>query len=270
MIDLHCHLLPGIDDGPRTPEEAVELARAFTAAGITTAVATPHVSWTYRNDSEVIARGAESLRAQLRESGIALEVRDGAEIALTRAGDLPDEELARLGLGKGRWLLTEPPLGHAVAAAVAEGVTALARRGHEILLAHPERCPAFHRDPRALRELAGAGVLMSLTASSFSGAFGRTVQRFARTMAAEGLVHNVVSDAHDPRRRPPAIGEGIRAAGLQELAPWLTEEVPTAILDGEPIPERPRGAAPAQQRGGLAGRLGRRGGRAARELRERP
>lgn len=264
MIDLHCHLLPGIDDGPGTLDEALELARAFVRAGITTAVATPHVSWTFQNESAGIAAAAEQLRARLRADEVALEVREGAEVALTRSADLPEQELARLGLGGGRWLLAEPPLGAAVASGIAETVEMLAERGHRILLAHPERCRAFHREPRVLAGLARKGVLMSLTASSFEGRFGPPARRFAVAMADEGLVHNVVSDAHDPLRRPPEISAGLAAGGLEPLAGWLTELVPAAILADAEIPPRPSWAATPSR---VSARLGLRGRRTARGLR---
>src|ERR1700722_19185244 len=101
MIDLHTHVLPGIDDGPETIEGSVALARAAVAAGMRTLVATPHVSWTYPNDAATIAARVEELRARLDAEGIPLEIQAGAELAMTRLIDMPSKELSPLHLGGG-------------------------------------------------------------------------------------------------------------------------------------------------------------------------
>jgi len=238
MIDLHSHVLPGIDDGPETIEDSVELARAAVAAGTRTLVATPHVSWSYPNDADTIAELVDRLNARLRAEEVALEVLAGAELAMTRLVDIRSEELSRLSLGSGPWLLVEPPFASAVTGLDAL-VFDLQRQGHRVLIAHPERCPAFHRDPGMLREFVGEGVLMSITAGSLSGRFGGEVRRFAMALAREGLIHNVTSDTHDTVNRPPGVAAELRQAGLEPLADWLTEQVPAAILSGAEIPPRP-------------------------------
>jgi protein-tyrosine phosphatase len=238
MIDLHSHVLPGIDDGPETIEGSLELARAAAAAGTRVLVATPHVSWSYPNDADTISSLVDELNARLITEGVDLEVRSGAEIAMTRVIDMAPAELPRLRLGEGHWLLVEPPFAPTVT-----GLEALVRdlqhQGHQVLLAHPERCQAFHRDPAKLESLIHAGVLTSITAGSLIGSFGGEVRRFALSLAREGLIHNVASDTHDTARRPPGIAAELRQAGLEPLAEWLTEQVPAAILSGEEIPRRP-------------------------------
>jgi len=238
VIDLHCHVLPGIDDGPATFDDSLELARAAAAAGTRTIAATPHVSWEYPNDADMIALLTEQLNERLRSESIALEVKTGAEVALTRVTDIPAKELARLSLGSGRWLLIEPPF-----AAAIPGLEALVARlqdgGHRIVIAHPERCEAFHRDRSSLAKLVDAGVLVSITAGSLAGRFGRPARRMALDLVRDGLVHNVASDAHDAVRRPPSISTELQQAGLGGLAEWLTQAVPSAILAGEEIPPRP-------------------------------
>src|SRR5271155_1371867 len=99
MIDLHSHVLPGIDDGPDTIEGSLALARAAVAAGTRTLVATPHVSWHYPNDADTIALGVRELKARLAEEEIALELLPGAEIAVTRLPELDEEQRSRLRLG---------------------------------------------------------------------------------------------------------------------------------------------------------------------------
>jgi protein-tyrosine phosphatase len=247
VIDLHCHVLPGIDDGPETIEGSLQLARVALGSGTTTLVATPHVSWRYPNESGTITRLVGELNERLNAEGIPLQVRPGAEIAMTRAAELQPAELQRLGLGGGGWLLVECPF-----TPVATGMDALVldlqRRGHRVVLAHPERCPAFHRDRRPLEMLAREGVLTSITAGSLVGRFGGEVRRFAMQLAHDGLVHNVASDTHDPERRPPGMSAELKEAGLEDLTEWLTLEVPAAVLSGGKIPPRPEVILPSTKR----------------------
>jgi protein-tyrosine phosphatase len=250
MIDLHSHILPGIDDGPETIEGSLALARAAAAAGTRVLVATPHVSWSYPNDAETIAKLVEDLNARLHAEGVLLEVRAGAEIAMTRLVDIRSEELSRLSLGGGPWLLVEPPFSPTVTG-LQPLLFDLQRQGHEILIAHPERCPAFHREPVMLEEFVREGILTSVTAGSLVGRFSSEVRRFALMMAREGWIHNVTSDTHDPVKRPPGVLAELRQAGLEPLEDWLVEKVPAAILSGEQIPPRPEvelpGVEPARR-----------------------
>jgi len=239
VIDLHCHVLPGIDDGPETIDGSVALARAAVLAGVSTVVATPHVSWSYPTTAEAIARAVELVNERFLAEEIALDVTAGAEIAMTRVADTPAQELSSLTLGGGPWLLLEPPFSPA-ASGLDAIVLDLQRQGHRIVLAHPERCPSFHRDPGLLAELVRGGAITSITAGSLVGRFGEHARRFALTLAQQGMVHNVASDSHDETQRAPGITNELDRAGLAPLADWLTRAVPSAILEGsEEIPPRP-------------------------------
>ncbi len=248
MIDLHCHVLPGIDDGPATVEGSLELARLAAAEGTDVLVATPHVNSRYRNDAATIAERVAALNERLASEevlttdGRLLEVRAGAEVALTLIPELDDGQLAALGLGGGPWLLVEPPF-TPVAPNLEAILLELQHVGHLIVLAHPERCPAFQRDPPALERLVRAGLLTSVTAGSLGGRFGGEARRLALALAREGLLHNVASDAHDAVNRTPEIAAELKRSGLAPLAPWLTGAVPAAILDGGEVPPAPVGAA---------------------------
>jgi protein-tyrosine phosphatase len=253
VIDLHCHVLPGIDDGPKSIAAARGLARAAYAAGVRTLVATPHVSWHYPNRAATIGPLVDELRAQLTADGIELDLRAGAEVAVTYLDELDHGELSRLRLGGGEWLLVEPPFAP-LAPGLDDALAALQRGGHRILLAHPERCAAFHHDPEMLASIVRRGALTSITAGSLVGRFGGVPQRFALKLVEEGMVHNVASDAHDLPGRTPGMAVELEQAGLQPLAQWLTCDVPAAILGGGEIPRRPHvghlGPRPARARWG--------------------
>jgi protein-tyrosine phosphatase len=239
VIDLHCHLLAGIDDGPKTLDDSLAIARAAERVGTRTIVATPHVNWRYPNTTEIIARGVAQLNERLAADGLALEVLAGAEIAMTRIGDIAPQELGKLALAGRGWLLVEPPFTPA-ASGLDTILLELQRQGHRILLAHPERCPAFHRDPGMLEALVQGGVLTSITAGSLVGRFGAEPRRFALALLRQGMAHNVASDAHDEINRGPGMASEIEQAGFGPLRDWLTCAVPQAIVSGdETVPTRP-------------------------------
>jgi protein-tyrosine phosphatase len=251
VIDLHCHVLPGIDDGPPTMEDSLALATTAAANGITTIVATPHVSWNCPdNDSARIAGKVDEVNAALTEAGIAVTILPGAEVALTRAAELAPEELTRLRLGGGDWLLVECPMSPA-AAGFEHVLHSLRTQGHKIVLAHPERIPAFQRDPELLERFLGDGMISQLTAGSFVGRFGKDVQKFSFRLLEAGMVHNVASDAHSSHRRPPSIAAELQEAGAGDLTDAFARAVPEAVVTGEPIPVLPE---PPRRRRGL-GRL---------------
>ncbi len=246
MIDLHCHVLPGIDDGPETLEGSLALARAAVAAGTQTLVATPHVSGRYPNDAATIARLVVALREQLALRDVELELVPGAEIALTRLPDIDSKQLPQLGLGGGPWLLIECPFAPAIGG-LEEILLRMLRSGRRVVLAHPERCPSFQRDPQMLARLVASGIVTSITAGSLVGQFGEGVRDFALELVRWDLVHNVTSDAHDHVRRPPSVLAELKSVGLESLAGWLTHDVPAAILRGEELPPRPPRAIPERE-----------------------
>jgi protein-tyrosine phosphatase len=247
LIDLHCHLLPGLDDGPPDLETALAQARAHVASGVQHVVCTPHVNHGYANDSARIADAVAGFQHGLDEAGIALRVSAGAEVSLSRAIERPDDELSRLHLAGGEWLLLEPPLGSDVPR-LADLVRGLQSRGHKILVAHPERCAGFHHDGRLLADLVENGAAAQVTAGSLAGGFGRTVQRLAVSMVRDGLINVVASDAHDPTRRGPGLAEPLEAAGFGTLVEWSCSAVPAAIVGGGDLPERPASAAAPRRR----------------------
>jgi aspartate-semialdehyde dehydrogenase len=251
MIDLHCHLLPALDDGPRDLAGAVALARAQVAAGVRTVAVTPHAVDRFPNEGARVAAGVEQLRAALREDGVPLELRSGAEVDLLHALEQPDEALAQLTLGGGPWLLLEAPT--TTVAALEAGAARLQQRGFRLLLAHPERAPSLQREPAMLERLVRRGVRTQLTAGGLNGQFGKTVQRFALRLIDDGLIHTFASDAHDVARRLPGLREPLEKAGLGEHVELLCEQHPAAILAGGELPETV--ALPRRGSGSLLSRL---------------
>lgn len=238
MIDLHCHILPGIDDGPQSIEESLALARASSRAGTRTIVATPHVSQHYRNDLATIARGVEQVNEAFAAESCPIEVLPGAEVAASSVSEIDPQELNGMTLGGGPWLLLEPPF-TPLATGFDEIGYSLMRRGLRVVIAHPERCAGFHRDTTMLGDLVRTGAITSITAGSLAGRFGERVRRFAMKLVDEDMVHSVASDAHDEIARRPGLTAEIESVGLGELREWLTELVPAAIVSGDPIPARP-------------------------------
>jgi protein-tyrosine phosphatase len=260
VIDLHTHVLPGIDDGPPSVEESLALARSAAAQGTTTLVATPHIAWDLPNTAQTVADGVAALKPRLAEAGVPVELRTGGEVVITWAAELSDDDLSALHLGGGEWLLAECPLSPS-AMGFDTLLYSLQERGHRIVLAHPERSPALQRHPELLERFVADGMLSSITAGSLRGDFGSTVRRFTIDLVERDLVHNVASDTHDARHRRPGIADAFEVAeedlpGISERAQWLTVDVPRAILDGGPVPAPP-GAPPRRRKRGLLRRVAR-------------
>ena len=236
-IDLHAHLLPGLDDGASTIAATVELARELRDAGARVAAATPHVSGRYPTTPAQLEDGLADARAALAEAEVELELVQGAELALDRLDALDDETLAAFALGPGRrYLLLEFPT-DAWPEALPPRLEDLWQRGFGAVLAHPERNQLVQAAPQRLAGLVDAGALVQLTARSLRSRRGAATAA-AQSLARSGLAHLLSSDVH----RPGAAGSVEAAAALlpDPLVGWLTRDVPEAILAGEQPPPRPR------------------------------
>jgi protein-tyrosine phosphatase len=243
MIDLHCHILPGLDDGAHDLDASVAIAQLAAADGTRTMVATPHLREDFPFPIEQIAERTRLVNDRLASDGVELRVVEGAEVAISRLSYLDDPVLAGLTLGSSANVLVESPYQQATDT-LEDALFNLQLRGFTPVLAHPERSPSFMSEPDRLERLVGRGVLCSVTAASMAGKFGRTVQRFARLLFERGLVHDVASDAHDVRARAPGLSAGFRVLdrdlpGLAAQIDWYASAAPAAILAGESLPERP-------------------------------
>jgi protein-tyrosine phosphatase len=239
MVDLHSHILPGLDDGPRTLEEAIAVCRAAFEDGTRTLVATPHVNGQYPAvTAAAIVEGAAALNRALRSAGLEVSVRTGAEVALSRVGELSELELDLLALGGGRYVLLELPWTSAASGALA-ALRAFAGRGYGIVLAHPERSPILQRDG-LVAELVESGMLCCLDAGSLADGADRRTRTTAWRLLSEGLVHAIASDCHDAVKRPPRLRSTLERAGLSDAqVDYFTRAGPEAILAGEAVAPPP-------------------------------
>lgn len=257
VIDLHAHILPGLDDGPIDLDASAEMASTAFANGVRVMAATSHVNRGYGLRAAQMTASREVVVARLEADGIPLQVVQGGEISMSRLETLDDAELDELTLGGGPWLLLECPLSPG-APPMDAAVAGLRTRGYEVLLGHPERSPGFMRDPDALERALGLGALAQVTSGSFSGEFGDTVRKVAFTMLERGLVHIVSSDAHSAHHRIPELRRALTAFeqrydDAEEQFEWMVEAAPRALLDDTPPPPRPE--PPQARRGGLLRRL---------------
>jgi protein-tyrosine phosphatase len=236
VIDLHCHILPGVDDGALDLADSLGMARQAAGDGVRTICATPHIRHDHDVRIEEVAGKVEELNAALREEGIEVEVLAGGEVAETAVEGLGEEELERVSLGDGRWILLEPtpgPLGDSLARRVAH----LAERGHRALIAHPER----HLSADVFERIAGLiadGALVQATADFFlrEGGTGAGM----RMLAEAGLIHVLSSDAHSSHGGRPvhlaAAFEVLRALdGVAPHVEWMARQAPRAIVEGEDL-----------------------------------
>ncbi len=239
MIDLHTHVLPGVDDGCRTIEESVELARAAAADGITALAATPHVRFDYPTEPATMERLVAEVRAAVADARIPIEILPGGELALDLFDQLAPEAVRRFGLGGNPdvVLLEFPYAGWPL---VLDGIVSSLRAGGKtVVLAHPERNAEVQAEPEALADLVGRGVLVQLTAASLDGRLGPSSRRAGRALLERGLAHLLASDAHTPDVRRGGLRAAAEAVGDAGLARWLTETMPRALVEGERLPERP-------------------------------
>jgi protein-tyrosine phosphatase len=238
LIDLHTHLLPGVDDGAENLASAVAMAQMARGDGVTTIVATPHRNpWAYCAEPEHAQQLLASVREACRAAGCDVELLLGGEAYI--APDLPDQ-LRRgiaLTLNDSRYLLIEWPV-DLYPAYSDRVIFELQVRGIVPIIAHAERYRVAQRNVHFLVPLIERGVVVQVTAGSLLGEAGPVTQRVAETMLVENLVHVLASDSHSVTRRPPVLSAARdRAAEVigVERARALVEAVPRAILDNRPL-----------------------------------
>ena len=255
MIDIHSHVLPGIDDGPKDWRSAIDLCRAMTDGGIRTAVATPHlIDGVYNNIRSKVERLTRELNDRLRDANVQIEILAGAEVDLSsrlvtpRSPDLPC-------LALNNAVLLEMPM--AVLPHAMGGILFGARSQSLVpVLAHPERNELLQDDLGLARAWLEAGALLQIDGDSLLGVWGKRAERCAFELLERGIVHAMASDAHSCDRRPPRLAEALDVA-INAIGPGATALVttgPDAILAGRALPTPlyavARAEAPARSAGG--------------------
>ncbi|GAB6165282.1 exopolysaccharide biosynthesis protein [Thermostilla marina] len=238
LVDVHCHILPGIDDGATDWQTTLAMARAAAADGISLVVATPHQLGSYRNNTaETIRSLVTEANRRLEDAGIPLVIRPGADVRID--DDLPervaDDSVMTLA-DRGRHVLLELP--HELYVPLEGLLDRLERMGLVGILSHPERNAGIQRDPRIVDRLVARGCLMQLTAGSLTGSFGEPIQRLSEVLLKRGVIHMVASDAHGLRRRRPILSRAYRRTHQligPRAADVLFRENPTRIAQGEDV-----------------------------------
>jgi len=239
VIDLHTHLLPGLDDGARDIDGAVAMARAMAADGVTLVCGTPHVRNDYPTSPEAMDAALAAAREAISEAGIQIEVRGGGEIDLDRLHLMSPESRQRFGLGGNpNLLLLETPY-VSWRLDLPRICAQLRRDGTMPVLAHPERNVYVQERPEILAEVVRAGAVVQITAASIDGRLGKAARACARSLLELELAHCMASDAHEPGVREAGMSAACEAVGDGEFAVWLTQNVPAALLAGDDLPERP-------------------------------
>ena len=206
FIDIHSHILPGLDDGPAVMAQCIEAGRRYKAAGFSCVVATPHwvryTGWTF--SPELIIRSAAEVEQALRGAGVDLKILPGMEIALTDGLERNILETKLLRLGTSSYYLVEFPLqGPHVNLEKALFHLADEQETLPVVLAHPERCAVFQSNDDLLRRAVDRGGLVQMNIDSLLGSFGVQIQQTAARMLCEGLVHFLATDSHAAGRRMP-------------------------------------------------------------------
>ena len=224
MVDLHCHLLPLVDDGPASVEQALRLAEQAANEGITRIIVTPHLFHPQFETTDVdVCLTVDELNVLLNQRNIPITVYPGHEVRIT--GELIEEVNTGvvLPLANSRYILVEFP---------STGIPSYARQvfaelisdGYVPVIAHPEKNKAIIQNPTLLFDLISNGAISQVTCASLIGKYGKDVQRFAVALLQNGMAHLVASDAHHVEKRPFYWSE-CRKFLAQELEGWLYDEI---------------------------------------------
>lgn len=238
-VDIHCHCLPGLDDGPATTAEALALCRALVADGITTVIATPHQLGRYdrRNSCEDIRRAVSAFNASLLVEDLPIRVVPGADVRIDErlAELLTRREVMTLADG-GRYVLLELP--HEAYIDPMGFLEEMAPTGIQLILTHPERCRFLSANPALALPWLETGLLLQITAGSLLGDFGALAEKAAWHWLAGGHVCVVATDAHDTDSRRPCMSQAIAVIASRlgaDTARRICLENPLHVLEGSGI-----------------------------------
>jgi protein-tyrosine phosphatase len=232
VIDIHCHILPGIDDGPKRIEESIEMAKIAALDGITTIVATPHIKEP-PCPPEVIETKVAALNHHLTEKGIPLNILQGADVSST----VDVSSLHGYTINKTRYILIEFPHLYLPGNAK-EIIFRLMMHGYRPIITHPERNLSILGNPKLLFELLDTGLLVQITADSLTGAFGLDIRECASYFLKKRVVNFIATDAHSNRERRPELSGAVKVAARilgKEQADRLVTLNPGHVVQGKAI-----------------------------------
>ncbi|HEY4895056.1 MAG TPA: CpsB/CapC family capsule biosynthesis tyrosine phosphatase [Solirubrobacteraceae bacterium] len=240
MIDLHCHVLPALDDGALDLADSLRMLSTAERDGIEVVCATPHIRDDHDVRIEELPARVAALQDELDRRSISVRVARGGEVAQPDVEELSDEHLNAVSLDGGGWILLEPGSG-AIAADLPDSCDRLIERGFRVILAHPERHAGAGFEAR-LRELASRGVLLQWTAAFIEQCDPGDESALVPRLAREGLIHLIASDAHSshggrPLRLSGAVARLREICSAEQLT-WIVERAPRAILSGADAPAR--------------------------------
>lgn len=245
FADIHCHLLPGLDDGAGTLDKALAMAEIALADGIDTIVATPHQLGNYvQNTGDVIRKAVDDFQRELDRRNMPLRVLPGGDVRIEpgMVEKIRRGEVVTLGDHR-RHILLELP--HEVYLPLDRLMAELTHAGVVGILSHPERNQGLIRQPKPLRTLVDRGLLLQVTAGSLTGGFGPQIEKFAESLVSQGLVHFVSTDAHGTKSRPPLIGKAFRRVAKlagEGTAVDLCCVNPLAVANGHTVAGGRRGS----------------------------
>ena len=238
FTDIHCHIVPGIDDGSANLAESLAMARTAAADGTKSLIATPHQLGTNNGlSAEAIRQGVADLQTALNAEGIAVSVLPGADVRIEP--ELP--KLVKQGkvltlADRGKHVLLELP--HETYFPLEALLAALARQGLVGILSHPERNRGIIKNPDVMWDVVEAGGLLQITSGSLTGAFGRSPQKIAELCVDERLIHFIASDAHDTKKRAFGMREAydtIIEMADEGLANLVCCENPARVFEGDDV-----------------------------------
>lgn len=238
-VDVHCHCLPGLDDGPNSLGEAIDLCRALAEDGVTTVVATPHQLGPYDrlNSAQVIRRAVAEMTDELAGAGVPLQLLPGGDVRVDeRLPRLLDEGEIAPTADAGCHLLIELP--HDLYVDPLPIIQFLRKRRLQAIMTHPERHRYLAGSIGRIQTWVMEGAVLQVTAGSLLGDFGRTAYNEAWRLMDMGLVGLVATDAHDTERRPPRFRQAMEIVAQhfgQKTAKQICLENPLKVLQGEPI-----------------------------------
>ena len=238
MIDLHCHILPGIDDGPETMEESLQMAKEAAQQGIHTIVATPHhQNGKYHNERQVILQKVHQLNEVLKEQDISIKILPGQEIRLY--GEFLQDYDSGTILTKnetGKYVLVEFPSNHVPRYAEAL-LYDIQLKGLIPIIAHPERNAEIIERPNLLYDLVNKGALSQVTAASLTGGFGKKIKKFSMQLIEHNLTHMIASDAHNTTSRSFKLREAydVLQKEFGTDVHYLFQETVYSIISGQSI-----------------------------------